>query len=29
MIGKSIGSEINVQTPGGSRNFEITDISAD
>ena len=29
MIGKAIGSEINVQTPGGSRNFEITDISAD
>jgi transcription elongation factor GreA len=28
MIGKAIGSEINVQTPGGSRNFEITDISA-
>ena len=27
MIGKAIGSEINVQTPGGSRNFEITDIS--
>ena len=29
MIGKAIGSEINVQTPGGSRNFEITDISAE
>lgn len=29
MIGKVIGSEINVQTPGGSRNFEITDISAE
>lgn len=29
MIGKTIGSEINVQTPGGSRNFEIIDISAD
>ncbi|PKN69447.1 MAG: transcription elongation factor GreA [Deltaproteobacteria bacterium HGW-Deltaproteobacteria-12] len=29
LIGKAIGSEINVQTPGGSRNFEITDISAD
>jgi transcription elongation factor GreA len=28
MIGKAIGSEINVQTPGGSRNFEITNISA-
>jgi transcription elongation factor GreA len=29
MIGKAIGSEINVQTPGGSRNFEIVDISAE
>lgn len=29
MIGKLIGSEINVQTPGGSRSFEIVDISAD
>ncbi|MGV8057852.1 MAG: transcription elongation factor GreA [Smithellaceae bacterium] len=29
MIGKVIGSEINVQTPGGSRSFEITDISAE
>ncbi len=29
LIGKAIGSEINVQTPGGSRNFEITDISAE
>lgn len=29
MIGKTIGSEINVQTPGGSRDFEITDISAE
>ncbi|MEN6332102.1 MAG: transcription elongation factor GreA [Smithella sp.] len=28
MIGKVIGSEINVQTPGGSRSFEIVDISA-
>jgi transcription elongation factor GreA len=27
LIGKSIGSEINVQTPGGTRNFEIIDIS--
>mgnify|MGYP001767572259 CR=1 FL=1 len=27
LIGKKIGSEINVQTPGGARNFEITDIS--
>jgi transcription elongation factor GreA len=29
LIGKSIGSEINVKTPGGSRNFEIINISAD
>jgi transcription elongation factor GreA len=29
MIGKAIGSEIDVQTPGGSRSFEITDISAE
>lgn len=29
MIGKSTGSEINVQTPGGSRNFEIVDISTE
>ncbi len=29
MIGKNIGSEINVQTPGGNRNFEIIDIKAD
>ena len=27
LIGKIIGSEINVQTPGGTRNFEIVDIS--
>jgi len=27
LIGKKIGSEITVQTPGGTRNFEITDIS--
>jgi transcription elongation factor GreA len=27
LIGKKIGSEINVQTPGGTRNFEIIDIS--
>ena len=27
LISKSIGSEINVQTPGGTRNFEIIDIS--
>jgi transcription elongation factor GreA len=26
LIGKRIGSEINVQTPGGTRNFELTDI---
>jgi transcription elongation factor GreA len=29
MIGKAIGSEINVQTPGGSRNFEIVDIASE
>ena len=29
LIGKSIGSEINVQTPGGTRNFEIIDISVE
>ncbi len=29
MIGKETGSEINVKTPGGSRCFEIVDISAD
>ena len=29
MIGKVIGAEINVQTPGGSRSFEIVDISAE
>jgi transcription elongation factor GreA len=29
LVGKSIGSEINVKTPGGSRNFEIINISAD
>ncbi|MCE5210851.1 MAG: transcription elongation factor GreA [Deltaproteobacteria bacterium] len=29
LIGKSIGSEINVQTPGGTRNLEIIDISAE
>jgi transcription elongation factor GreA len=28
MIGKAIGSEINVQAPGGTRNFEIIDITA-
>jgi transcription elongation factor GreA len=29
LIGNSIGSEIIVKTPGGTRNFEIIDISAD
>jgi transcription elongation factor GreA len=29
MIGKQTGSEINVKTPGGSRSFEIIDVSAD
>jgi transcription elongation factor GreA len=29
LIGKSIGSEINVQTPGGTRNLEIIDISVE
>jgi transcription elongation factor GreA len=28
LIGKSIGSEINVQAPGGTRNFEIMNITA-
>ncbi len=28
LIGNSIGSEIIVKTPGGTRNFEIIDISA-
>ena len=27
LIGKSIGSEINVQVPGGTRSFEVIDIS--
>jgi transcription elongation factor GreA len=27
LIGKRIGSEISVQTPGGTRNFEVIDIS--
>jgi transcription elongation factor GreA len=27
LIGKRIGSEINVQTPGGTRSFELIDIS--
>jgi transcription elongation factor GreA len=29
LIGKKIGNEINVNTPGGTRNFEITDISVE
>jgi transcription elongation factor GreA len=29
LIGKRIGSEVNVQTPGGTRNFELIDISAE
>ena len=29
LIGKKIGSEITVQTPGGTRNFEIMDISVE
>ena len=29
LIGKGIGSAIDVQTPGGSRSFEIIDISAE
>jgi len=29
LIGKAVGSEINVKTPGGTRNLEITDISAE
>lgn len=29
LIGKSIGSEISVQTPGGTRNVEIIDISVE
>ncbi|HUN55994.1 MAG TPA: transcription elongation factor GreA [Smithella sp.] len=27
LIGKRIGSEISVQTPGGTRNFEVIDIT--
>ncbi|PKN51505.1 MAG: transcription elongation factor GreA [Deltaproteobacteria bacterium HGW-Deltaproteobacteria-13] len=27
LIGKRIGSEISVKTPGGTRNFELTDIA--
>ena len=29
LIGKHVGNEIRVQTPGGTRNLEITDISAE
>lgn len=29
LIGKSIGSEINVRVPGGTRNFEVINISID
>lgn len=29
LIGKKIGSEINVKTPGGTRNLEVIDISVD
>jgi transcription elongation factor GreA len=29
LISKKIGSEINVQTPGGTRNFELIDISVE
>lgn len=29
LIGKTIGSEIKVQTPGGTRNVEIIDIAAE
>ena len=29
LIGKRIGSEITVQTPGGTRNFEIIDIAVE
>jgi transcription elongation factor GreA len=29
LIGKKIGSEIKVQTPGGTRNLEIIDISTE
>jgi transcription elongation factor GreA len=29
LIGKSIGAEISVQTPGGTRNVEIIDISVE
>ncbi|MDY0188030.1 MAG: transcription elongation factor GreA [Syntrophus sp. (in: bacteria)] len=29
LIGKSIGDEVKVQTPGGIRNFEVVDITVD
>jgi transcription elongation factor GreA len=29
LIGKSVGSEISVQTPGGTKNVEIIDISVE
>jgi transcription elongation factor GreA len=29
LIGKSIGDEVKVQTPGGTRNFEVVDIMID
>lgn len=29
LIGKNVGSEINVKTPGGTRHLEITDISSE
>jgi transcription elongation factor GreA len=29
LIGKRIGSEITVQTPGGTRNFELIDIAVE
>jgi transcription elongation factor GreA len=29
LIGKVIGDEISVKTPGGTRNFEIIDISVE
>lgn len=29
LIGKSIGSEVSVQTPGGTRNLEVIDISVE
>ncbi|RQW01744.1 transcription elongation factor GreA, partial [candidate division KSB1 bacterium] len=27
LIGKAVGAEISVKTPGGTRSFEIMDIS--